>query len=103
MVVVPIIDLEEAQLCRGLVLHELAAQYPLRLTERGLTQRVLPFYTADTKRLKRDLRMLEDQGYLTKTEETTGAGAAVAYQITPTGIYLVEGSTTDPGVRFQRE
>lgn len=95
-------DADETRLRRGLILHALHAQFPLRLSAASLQRQVGPFYQGEAKALERDLAYLEQKGALELHSDEVGGLTVRAFSITPAGIDLVERTTTDPGITFAR-
>lgn len=89
-----------ARVRRGMLLAALNAQYPHPLTELALELQTRAFYAGDPRAMVRDLAYLVESGYLTRAAEKLGGREFATYKITPTGIDICEGSTTDPGIEI---
>ncbi|GEM44813.1 hypothetical protein [Deinococcus cellulosilyticus] len=97
---------------RGLILHLIylaAANNALSPDEpTTMNKNVLVIAMEDLKTLPRDedlranLRYLEDKGYVQVEWTHDGTGDFKWVKLLPSGTDLVEGSTTDPGILFQR-
>jgi len=88
----------EARDLRGLLVLALYAQFPGFFTDQALQNQVRVFYRGDQEALVRDIAYLQRSGYLTVTEQKLGPRRIRAYELTPQGVDIAEGSTTDPGV-----
>jgi hypothetical protein len=91
-------SLDQLRERRGLILHSLHAQYPMRLMRTALDRNVMPFYAGEAGQFDRDVEYLRDKGYLDVEEQTLAGRSISAFKITPAGVDLVEGSTKDPGI-----
>lgn len=89
-----------ARVRRGLLLTAAHAQYPHPLTELALELQTRAFYAGQPRELVRDLAYLVDSGYLTRGTEKVAAREFSIYRITPEGIDIVDGSTSDPGIEI---
>lgn len=93
--------LDEIRLRRSLVLQVLHGQYPYPLVRTALERGVIDYYARDTRALERDLEYLAKKGYLEARSDDVLPGRVVhSYQLTPSGVDLVEGATQDPGILF---
>lgn len=86
---------------RGLILHALHANFPLRTMRAAIERAVMPFYVGEAAQFARDIEYLRAKGYLDVHQEHVGRSAVEAYSISPAGVDLVERTTADPGVFIQ--
>lgn len=89
-----------ARIRRGLLLSAINAQYPHPQVELNLELQTRAIYAGEPKAMVRDLAYLVDSGFITRTTEKIAAREITTYRITPEGIDIVEGSTSDPGIEI---
>lgn len=94
--------MDTPSLRRGILLLALHAQFPLALTRPALDRQVGPFYAHDPVQLVRDLAYLEQKGFLVQKRARIGQHVIETATLTPAGVDVVEGTTSDPGIEIVR-
>lgn len=87
---------------RGVILLTLHANYPAGVSYRLISQRYEMLADSGDD-LRRDLAYLAERGFAVETAEHVRGLPVLMYRVTAAGIDLVEGVTSDPGIRIERE